>query len=220
MEKKDGGIATAQNQDFRAEISFSGVPPENALEIIGSRLPGVRIETEEDSGRNCTTLITPALAYGDMETFLGLWRDLSAQGARSGLGMRLWADLGADRRCAANLVAIIESKGHLLAKAVRTEWRPGTYTPPKIGQDGMVEVFPFPVAKGLDEDEMRACIQLGLGIAAQAQSQNRVVRRVLETDNDRYAFRCWMLRMGLIGDEFKDCRRLFLSRLQGSSSRR
>lgn len=37
------------------------------------------------------------------------------------------------------------------------------------------------------------------------------------TDNENYTFRCWMLRLGLIGKEFKTCRHHFLANLTGNS---
>jgi hypothetical protein len=36
--------------------------------------------------------------------------------------------------------------------------------------------------------------------------------------NPKYAMRCWLLSLGLIGDEYKNARKLLLSRLGGNSS--
>lgn len=35
---------------------------------------------------------------------------------------------------------------------------------------------------------------------------------------EKYAFRCWMLRLGLIGDEFKTCRHHLLKNLTGNAA--
>ena len=37
-------------------------------------------------------------------------------------------------------------------------------------------------------------------------------------DNEKYAFRCFLLRLGFIGEEFKQSRKILLSNLDGSSA--
>ena len=39
-----------------------------------------------------------------------------------------------------------------------------------------------------------------------------------ETDNDKYAFRCFLLRLGFIGDEYKIARKVLLRNLTGNSA--
>ena len=39
-----------------------------------------------------------------------------------------------------------------------------------------------------------------------------------ETGNDKYAFRCFLLRLGFIGDSYKRDRRILLEKLEGSSA--
>lgn len=40
--------------------------------------------------------------------------------------------------------------------------------------------------------------------------------RVTQSENPRYTFRCWLIRIGLNGQEFKKCRKHLLSHLQGN----
>ncbi len=40
----------------------------------------------------------------------------------------------------------------------------------------------------------------------------------METDNDKYAFRCFLLRLGFIGDEYKAARKILLGNLTGNSA--
>jgi hypothetical protein len=42
--------------------------------------------------------------------------------------------------------------------------------------------------------------------------------RPVETDNEKYAFRTWLLRMGFIGPDFKAARKILLRNLSGSSA--
>lgn len=66
--------------------------------------------------------------------------------------------------------------------------------------------------------QIKAYIQFCLAVALQALSQKKASARKTVTDNEKYAFRCWMLRLGLIGDEFKTCRLHFLKHLEGNSA--
>ena len=43
-------------------------------------------------------------------------------------------------------------------------------------------------------------------------------KRPVETDNEKYAFRTWLLRMGFIGPDFKAARKILLKNLSGSSA--
>ena len=66
--------------------------------------------------------------------------------------------------------------------------------------------------------EIKAYIQFCLAVTHQALTQTKASARRTVTDNEKYAFRCWMLRLGLIGDEFKTCRFHFLKNLEGNSA--
>ena len=70
----------------------------------------------------------------------------------------------------------------------------------------------------LHAGEIKAYIQFCLAVAHQALTQKKASARKTETDNEKYAFRCWMLRLGLIGDEFKTCRLHLLKHLTGNAA--
>ena len=70
----------------------------------------------------------------------------------------------------------------------------------------------------LHAGEVKAYIQFCLAVTHQALVQKKASSRRTETDNEKYAFRCWMLRLGLIGTEFKTCRLHFLKHLEGNSA--
>jgi hypothetical protein len=46
----------------------------------------------------------------------------------------------------------------------------------------------------------------------------RVIAKEKETENDKYAFRCFLLRLGFIGDEYKAARKILLKNLTGSGA--
>ena len=70
----------------------------------------------------------------------------------------------------------------------------------------------------LHAGEIKAYIQFCLAMTHQALTQKKASARKTETDNEKYAFRCWMLRLGLIGDEFKTCRHHLLKNLTGNAA--
>ena len=70
----------------------------------------------------------------------------------------------------------------------------------------------------LHAGKVKAYIQMVLAITAQAQTVKYASPIKRSTDNPKYAFRCWMLRMDLIGDEFKTCRKHMLALLDGDSA--
>lgn len=51
-----------------------------------------------------------------------------------------------------------------------------------------------------------------------AKKQKRITATAKEVDNEKYAFRCFLLRLGFIGEEYKAARKILLSKLNGSSA--
>ncbi len=63
--------------------------------------------------------------------------------------------------------------------------------------------------------KVKAYIQFCLAVSHQAITQKCASAKITTSDNEKYTFRCWLLRMGLIGDEFKTCRKFMLENLDG-----
>lgn len=71
----------------------------------------------------------------------------------------------------------------------------------------------------LHAGEVRAYISLVLAMSAAAINAKRASASVLDTaGNDKYAFRCFLLRLGLIGDEYKNVRMHLLKNLEGNAA--
>ena len=68
----------------------------------------------------------------------------------------------------------------------------------------------------LHAGEVKSYIQLCLAISYQALAQQRAVRSRTHSDNEKYTFRTWLLRLGMIGDEFKTARQHLLKNLEGN----
>ncbi len=68
----------------------------------------------------------------------------------------------------------------------------------------------------LHAGEVKAYIQLCLAISHQALVQKGASRNKTQSSNEKYTFRTWLLRLGLIGDEFKTARQHLLKNLEGN----
>lgn len=63
--------------------------------------------------------------------------------------------------------------------------------------------------------KIKAYIQFSLAVTAQALNQRGASMRKTQTTNEKYTFRTWLLRLGMIGDEFKSARLHLLEHLDG-----
>lgn len=66
--------------------------------------------------------------------------------------------------------------------------------------------------------KIRSYIVFCLAISHQALKQKSASAKRTHTDNEKYTFRCWLLRLGLIGDEFKNCRQHLMKALDGNAA--
>lgn len=66
--------------------------------------------------------------------------------------------------------------------------------------------------------KIRSYIVFCLAISHQALKQKSASAKRTYTDNEKYTFRCWLLRLGLIGDEFKNCRQHLMKALDGNAA--
>jgi len=72
----------------------------------------------------------------------------------------------------------------------------------------------------LEEEIILAYIQFSTLIASQALNQVRAFPReaYLQSANDKYAFRVWLLQLGAIGTEYKTMRLYLIKHLEGNSA--
>ena len=108
-----------------------------------------------------------------------------------------------------NLKNLVESKGALMKKAFRTESL-------EIVEDD--EKVSFPWFELIDSDHFNAYTQFITAITKMAKEQKRILDREREVENEKYAFRCFLLRLGFIGDEYKLTRKILLENLEGSAA--
>lgn len=110
----------------------------------------------------------------------------------------------------ANLDRILESKDALLKKALGTKQL--TY---EIA-DGKVR-FPWFRISGSPE-EVTAYTQLVTALVEMATNSKRITAKERTVENEKYALRCFLLRLGFIGDDYKTSRKILLKNLDGNSA--
>lgn len=109
-----------------------------------------------------------------------------------------------------NLQKIIANKQTLFQRAFRMDSTEIEITDEKIN----FIWFPYTV----DGDEIAAYTQFISRLCDMARDAKRVSSKPTETDNDKYAFRCFLLRLDFIGKEYKTARKILLRNLTGNSA--
>ena len=109
-----------------------------------------------------------------------------------------------------NLRKLVDSKQSLIKKALGTDALPIEVTDDRVS---------FPWFHGaLDPDSTQAYIHFITSLCAMAKEAKRVTATEKPTDNEKYAFRCFLLRLGFIGNEYKTYRKILLKNLTGSAA--
>lgn len=85
-----------------------------------------------------------------------------------------------------------------------------------VFQKGTIEFRAF--NSTLHAGKIKAYIQLAMAISYAALKSSYASPRRPVTDNPKYAFRCWLLKLGFIGDEFETARQHLTANLPGNSA--
>lgn len=108
-----------------------------------------------------------------------------------------------------NLLQLIANKETLLKHALETD---------SLAINECEETIEFPwftVEKDGDGDAYAKFITM---LCEFAKNLQRVVNKPDTSDNEKYAFRCFLLRLGMIGADYKAARKVLLRNLTGSSA--
>ena len=108
-----------------------------------------------------------------------------------------------------NLRQICENKAALFQTAFQTD------SLDIIPSDEKVEFPWFMVEQDGDADAYCTFISM---LCKFAKNQKRINNKPETTDNPKYTMRCYLLRLGMIGAEYKSTRKVLLRNLSGSSA--
>lgn len=114
-----------------------------------------------------------------------------------------------DERTLENLKNLVEGKGSLMKKAFRADSLEIVVDDEKVS---------FPWFELIDSDHFNAYTQFITAITKMAREQKRILGKERTVENEKYAFRCFLLRLGFIGDEYKLTRKILLENLEGSAA--
>ena len=109
-----------------------------------------------------------------------------------------------------NLDHLLESKGSLINKAFGIEEATYTATEDRITFNWLTGEIEPEKAKAAQDFISKLC--------EMARTQKRVTAKAKAVDNEKYAFRCFLLRLGLIGAEYKTTRKILMENLSGNAS--
>ena len=109
-----------------------------------------------------------------------------------------------------NLDALLLSKGRLIRHAFDIREATYTLTDDRITFAWLHGTITDETAKAYAEFISRLCLM--------ARTQKRVTAKEKIVDNEKYAFRCFLLRLGMIGSAYKESRKILLQNLTGSSA--
>lgn len=109
-----------------------------------------------------------------------------------------------------NLKKILEKKGELIKKALGVDDLPISFDDEKVS-------FPW-FSIQPNADKVKAYTHFIAELCKMSKSQKRINTKEKAVENEKYAFRCFLLRLGFIGSEYKAERKLLLKNLTGSSA--
>lgn len=108
-----------------------------------------------------------------------------------------------------NLTYLLEVKGDLIRKALGI-------TDLRFTMDE--ESISFPWFGEVQPNEAITYTKFIAALCDMSRKQKRITAKPRENENEKYSFRCFLLRLGFIGDEYKADRKILLSKLDGSSA--
>lgn len=109
-----------------------------------------------------------------------------------------------------NLRGLIKARESLIKKALGIDFLPIIVEEEKLS-------FPW-FNTSLEADEIKAYTNFISKIYKMARKQKRVISTEKPVENEKYALRCFLLRLGFIGEEYKADRKILLRNLSGNSA--
>ena len=109
-----------------------------------------------------------------------------------------------------NLRKLVESKATLIKKALGADRI-------TINTDGDRVSFPW-WDRQPEPEETQSYMAFLAALCKMAKEAKRVTAKETEVESEKYAFRCFLLRLGFIGNDYKPQRKILMRRLSGSAA--
>ena len=210
---------------MKIDFNLKGAERKELVKAI-SRITGIKAEYQGMPTTNFvmgdfTVTAEGALVYDDKIDAGGLLNELAEAGfegtADKSEGKELKVpepniltiEMPADKVNTENLQKLLDAKGALIRKALGIDSLAFEIHEDRVSFPWFIDPAP---------DHALAYTQFIAAICKMSTEQKRITAKVREVNNEKYAFRCFLLRLGFIGEEFKQSRKILLANLDGSSA--
>ena len=229
-----------REQKFGIEIEMTGITRQRAAEVMAAYFSSVAsydggsyevysvrdaagrrwkvmydssIEAQKKGGGYAGSeykveFVSPICEYADIPVIQELIRQLRHAGAVAGKNTGIHVHINAaphDARTLRNITNIMYSKEDLIYKALQVDVEREHRYCQKVEEDFLQELNR---KKPKSLEEVSRIWYKGL-------NQKCASRVKTASTNEKYTFRTWLLRLGMIGDEFKTARKFLLENLEG-----
>lgn len=109
-----------------------------------------------------------------------------------------------------NLKKLVEAKAGLIKKALNADRLDIETTDDRVS-------FPW-WDRMPDHDEVQTYMSFIAALCKMAKEAKRVTAKEAEVESEKYAFRCFLLRLGFIGSDSKAQRKILMQRLSGTAA--
>ena len=114
-----------------------------------------------------------------------------------------------------NLENLYESKGELFQKALDIPFSQVADT--SQGKENGIISFPY-FKSTLNKKELLSDIQFAQIVSSFAENNRTVSQKKSENQNDKLMMRTWLVRAGMVGEEYKFARKMLTKKLEGNSA--
>ena len=123
----------------------------------------------------------------------------------------LTVEIPFDKVNVGNLMKLLDAKGDLIKKALGIS---------DIRIEMKEDRVAFPWFTEVEPESAMAYTNFIAALCRMSKEAKRVTATAKEVENEKYAFRCFLLRLGFIGAEYKKDRKILLQNLSGSAALR
>ena len=114
-----------------------------------------------------------------------------------------------------NLENLYESKGELFQKALDIPFSQVADT--SQGKENGIISFPY-FKSTLNKKELLSDIQFAQIVSSFVENNRTVSQKKSENQNDKFMMRTWLVRAGMVGEEYKFARKILTQNLEGNSA--
>ena len=169
---------------------------------------GVTCEDADKLTRIIESLLADGFTPEDTEEIESTDEDVTAENDDEATG--LTGSLPLDKVAGGNLTNLLTAKESLIKKALGID---------DLGIEVTEDTVSFPWFPEMPEPEaVKAYTHFIAALGKMSRDLKRISATEKEVDNEKYAFRCFLLRLGFIGNEYKAERKILLKNLSGNTS--